>query len=167
MSDECTTCGAGFYLPSGTCDHCDTARVQPRTPHRCPVCSGTGSVSSPPGVAGDVCPLTHGSTGPYECRVCSGRGVLWETPAEQRDPELSVAGQLSAMRVLLDNVQPAPSAHSCPVEWVKEAIDRVLSLEQSARGTDDALERDAAAAVGALSQLLWRLDRLNPPTGTT
>lgn len=27
MSDElCTTCAAGFYLPSGKCDHCDAAR---------------------------------------------------------------------------------------------------------------------------------------------
>lgn len=48
-----------------------------QTPHRCPVCYGTGLVSRPPGVAGDVDSWTDSQTGPYPCRVCSGVGVLW------------------------------------------------------------------------------------------
>lgn len=26
MSDLCETCGVGYYLPSGPCDHCDSAK---------------------------------------------------------------------------------------------------------------------------------------------
>lgn len=25
--DQCETCGIGFFLPSGTCDHCNTRRI--------------------------------------------------------------------------------------------------------------------------------------------
>ena len=24
--DQCSTCGVGFYLPSGVCDHCNTRK---------------------------------------------------------------------------------------------------------------------------------------------
>lgn len=52
-------------------------------PFTCPVCNGTGSVSTPPGVAGDQ-PYFSSSTncGPWPCRACQGAGVLW-APATQ------------------------------------------------------------------------------------
>lgn len=27
MNDQCETCGVGYYLPSGVCDHCNLSRV--------------------------------------------------------------------------------------------------------------------------------------------
>ena len=43
---------------------------------KCPVCNGTGLVSRPPWVAGDVPSWSSTGTGPYPCRVCGGKGVL-------------------------------------------------------------------------------------------
>jgi hypothetical protein len=43
---------------------------------RCPVCDGTGLVSKPPGIAGDVTTWMSSSSGPYPCRVCAGAGIL-------------------------------------------------------------------------------------------
>lgn len=28
FDDVCVTCGIGYYLPSGRCDHCDTKRKE-------------------------------------------------------------------------------------------------------------------------------------------
>lgn len=44
---------------------------------KCPVCEGTGLVSRPPWVAGDVFVWSDTQTGPYPCRVCSGSGIIW------------------------------------------------------------------------------------------
>lgn len=30
FDDMCVTCGIGYYLPSGRCDHCDTQKVEQR-----------------------------------------------------------------------------------------------------------------------------------------
>ena len=46
-------------------------------PHKCPCCDGTGLVSRPPGVAGDVVSWPSSGTATYSCRACSGTGVLW------------------------------------------------------------------------------------------
>ena len=46
-------------------------------PYRCPVCAGTGLVSVPPGVAGDVGIWASCNTQTYTCRACYGRGVIW------------------------------------------------------------------------------------------
>ena len=43
---------------------------------KCPVCDGTGLVSRPPWVAGDVQTWTDSSGGPYPCKVCGGQGIL-------------------------------------------------------------------------------------------
>ncbi len=48
-----------------------------RKPHKCPVCIGTGLVSRPPGVAGDVDSWTDNQTAPYPCRACGGAGIIW------------------------------------------------------------------------------------------
>jgi len=48
-----------------------------RTPHTCPVCKGTGLVSRPPHVPGDVETWPDSGTGPYPCKPCNGEGVLW------------------------------------------------------------------------------------------
>jgi len=48
------------------------------TPHKCPVCDGTGLVSRPPWVAGDQLEWSDTSTSPHPCRACGGSGVLWE-----------------------------------------------------------------------------------------
>lgn len=46
------------------------------TPHRCPVCNGTGLVSRPPWIAGDQPTWTDTSAGPYLCNACAGTGVI-------------------------------------------------------------------------------------------
>lgn len=46
---------------------------------KCPVCDGTGLVSKPPGIAGDIPTWSGSGTEPHTCRVCSGEGVI-ETP---------------------------------------------------------------------------------------
>jgi len=45
-------------------------------PHKCPVCNGTGLVSTPPGVPGDS-DYTSTSCGPYPCKPCDGLGIIW------------------------------------------------------------------------------------------
>lgn len=46
-------------------------------PYKCPVCEGTGIVSRPPHVAGDVKYWADSSSGPYPCRTCQGTGIVW------------------------------------------------------------------------------------------
>ena len=43
----------------------------------CPVCLGTGLVSTPPHVAGDVTGWTSSTVGTYPCKACSGRGLIY------------------------------------------------------------------------------------------
>ena len=43
---------------------------------KCPVCDGTGLLSRPPYVAGDVEIFTSGSSGPWKCEKCDGNGML-------------------------------------------------------------------------------------------
>ncbi len=47
-------------------------------PYKCPVCDGTGRVSRPPEIAGDIEEWSASGSGPYECRACSGTGIVWE-----------------------------------------------------------------------------------------
>lgn len=47
------------------------------TPHKCPVCNGTGLVSIPPWVAGDQQFYTSTSAGPWPCKSCNGVGVIY------------------------------------------------------------------------------------------
>ena len=42
----------------------------------CPVCAGTGLVSRPPWIAGDVTTWVSCRTDPYECKTCRGLGIL-------------------------------------------------------------------------------------------
>lgn len=73
INGRCTRCGQAVNTTDGFCK-CMT--VQPPspvfpppsvslspgpTPHKCPVCSGTGHRAAPP----------------YACRACSGTGVVW------------------------------------------------------------------------------------------
>ncbi len=51
--------------------------AQPTVPFKCPVCDGTGLVSRPPHVAGDLPTWVSGEIRNYACRACEGRGVLW------------------------------------------------------------------------------------------
>ena len=46
-------------------------------PHKCPVCDGSGLVSRPPHIAGDVPTWDSYGTATYPCRACTGQGVLW------------------------------------------------------------------------------------------
>lgn len=54
------------------------------TPHCCPVCAGTGLVSVPPGIPGDLESFTTASLGPWECRPCAGTGIIWSGGAAIR-----------------------------------------------------------------------------------
>jgi len=46
---------------------------------KCPVCEGTGLVSKPPGVAGDIQFWLSTSSSPYTCKRCDGTGTI-KTP---------------------------------------------------------------------------------------
>jgi DnaJ-class molecular chaperone len=66
----------------GRCEYCYEELRNPiyrQMPHKCPVCDGTGKVSRPPHVPGDVNEWTSGTgTGyPYTCNACNGKGVIW------------------------------------------------------------------------------------------
>jgi hypothetical protein len=52
-------------------------------PHKCPVCDGTGLVSKPPWIAGDVNSWTDSGTAPYVCQSCDGKRIIWSNPSEQ------------------------------------------------------------------------------------
>ena len=43
---------------------------------KCPVCDGTGLVSRPPHIAGDVETWADSSTAPYPCKACGGQGYI-------------------------------------------------------------------------------------------
>lgn len=47
------------------------------TPYQCPVCNGTGLVSRPPGMAGDVEDWSSTDCVPYTCKACSGTCIVW------------------------------------------------------------------------------------------
>ena len=47
------------------------------TPHKCPVCDGTGLVSRPPGIASDQMTWVDSGKAPYGCRPCQGSGIIW------------------------------------------------------------------------------------------
>lgn len=77
------TCTHG-YTADVMCAQCSAAvgprtfsTTPPATPHRCPVCVGSGLVSRPPGVAGDLPSFASSSFGPWPCGPCGGTGVLW------------------------------------------------------------------------------------------
>jgi len=68
-SGTCWRHSAGFYM--------DYTSFAERKPHTCPVCSGTGIVSRPPWVAGDIKEWTDSANNTYPCKVCDGKGVIW------------------------------------------------------------------------------------------
>lgn len=57
-------------------------------PHKCPVCNGSGKVSRPPNIAGDVHSWS-GSTncGPWQCNACLGSGIIWGVVNIVKDTE--------------------------------------------------------------------------------
>jgi Ribonuclease G/E len=44
--------------------------------HKCPVCDGTGKVSRPPWIAGDVEHWSTSSSEMYECKACNGECII-------------------------------------------------------------------------------------------
>jgi hypothetical protein len=54
-------------------------------PHKCPVCDGTGKVSRPPWIAGDVNEYPASSScGHYPCKACQGKGIIWESNPNEK-----------------------------------------------------------------------------------
>jgi len=84
VTNLCHRCGAVIYSTNGMCCMCGagmgpvSTHGRALTPHKCPVCDGTGLVSRPPGVSGDQ-ESWYGTwqAGPYPCKTCNGTGVLW------------------------------------------------------------------------------------------
>ena len=76
----CPDCGS--ELTSGGCLKCNANKVYTyppikKIPFKCPVCDGTGLVSRPPHIAGDVTSWTDNSTDPHPCKACNGTGIVW------------------------------------------------------------------------------------------
>jgi len=53
---------------------------------KCPVCDGTGLVSTPPWVAGDQPVWVDTNAAPYPCKACNGTCLLW---VDQEEKEVS------------------------------------------------------------------------------
>lgn len=49
-----------------------------KTPHKCPVCDGTGKVSRPPNIPGDVQEWSGAGSGPYPCKACESSCIVWD-----------------------------------------------------------------------------------------
>jgi hypothetical protein len=79
------TCGCPITTAGIVCHELTCWMVsQPiptRAPHRCPVCTGAGTVSRPPWVAGDQAEWASSGTATYPCRACDGKGIVWERSA--------------------------------------------------------------------------------------
>ncbi len=82
------------------------------TPHKCPVCDGTGKVSRPPHIAGDQKSWMDSSSGPYDCQPCLGTGVLWEL--DFSDPPVRIAPHETM-------ISPWPKTGGSPFEHVVPA----------------------------------------------
>ena len=50
-------------------------------PYKCPVCDGTGKVSRPSYLAGDLQEWSGSSSGPFSCQACVGSGIVWKQDA--------------------------------------------------------------------------------------
>ena len=85
---ECThapvICGVTIRNDPAHCSACLTdftlemVKRQMIPPHTCPVCAGTGKVSRPPWIAGDVQKWVDSTMALYDCQACQGTGILWE-----------------------------------------------------------------------------------------
>ena len=69
----CPICGDQFDTTA--CPHNSLNKTQ--RPFKCPVCDGTGLVSRPPWIAGDVESWDSDRTS-YECSVCNGDKIIWK-----------------------------------------------------------------------------------------
>lgn len=80
IQGRCLRCGLYTQSTSG-CSACSNITFTPsqpmRTPHKCPVCDGSGKVSRPPWVAGDQLTWDASTAEPYECQACNATGVVW------------------------------------------------------------------------------------------
>lgn len=73
---RCTMCGSPGINTAGKCYQCGQSQ---KTPYICPTCNGTGKVSRPPWLAGDVDCWSSDKAGElYECGSCEGKGILWQ-----------------------------------------------------------------------------------------
>lgn len=80
---RCPQCGE--TMNTGGCPRCsqhirfhvDDGQAKRLEPFKCPCCDGTGKVSRPPWIAGDLQELASGSIGTYSCQACNGTGVVW------------------------------------------------------------------------------------------
>ena len=69
------------------CGQCHSTSACPPTinyskqniPFKCPVCDGSGTVSRPPHIPGDVgaWPSSGSDCALYDCHACSGMGIVW------------------------------------------------------------------------------------------
>jgi hypothetical protein len=64
----------------------------------CPVCTGTGLVSRPPGIAGDLTTWTSGGVVNYTCPTCKGWTILGEETG--LPPRLNQTREWEALLVL-------------------------------------------------------------------
>ncbi len=48
-----------------------------KTPFKCPVCDGQGTVSRPPHIAGDVNAWVSSDVEFYDYPACDGTGIVW------------------------------------------------------------------------------------------
>jgi hypothetical protein len=85
---RCTRCGVRNES-TGSCINCATGDAlynAGATPHKCPCCDGTGKVSRPPWVPGDVDTWASSTVGElFECQACKGKGIVWKGPLARFD----------------------------------------------------------------------------------
>lgn len=57
---------------------------------KCPVCDGTGLVSRPPHIVGDITSWVDSGAGPYSCKRCYGLGTILVPLASDMKDELPI-----------------------------------------------------------------------------
>jgi hypothetical protein len=74
---KCLECNKSTSNSCPAHSSCSTTYSTIQQPHKCPCCSGTGKVSRPPWIAGDIQEWVSSGTELYSCQPCNGKGILW------------------------------------------------------------------------------------------
>jgi hypothetical protein len=74
--DKCSVCHKPISTSAKHTCEVPVVFYEAVQPYVCPVCRGSGKVSRPPWVAGDIDSWT-GTGDIYDCNACKGTGILW------------------------------------------------------------------------------------------
>mgnify|MGYP001595488580 CR=1 FL=1 len=70
---DCSDCNGQY----STCRYMIKRNCQSSKPYKCPICNGTGLVSRPPYIAGDVSLWSASNQITWGCPACKGAKIIW------------------------------------------------------------------------------------------